>query len=281
VDENREDQPLSSEELLRRAREGLGDGETAPEPPADFSVESYQPPAPRPEPEIPAAMSDPEPPLAPTFEPPVFEPPVETPSASDPSSWAPPPVDPSPDPVWSSDAPPPGSGPAPVPVKRGGGGGGLSGKLWILVVLVVAGFALFNFLDDSKTVDEIAIGDCFNLPEETEFYEVDPIDCAELHEVEVFSLIDLSLVSTEFSSVASYPGDDAVYETAYDACWDDFASYVGFPYEDSVLWMDAFTPTLEGWNEVDDRIVNCVVFEVNADASEIVMSSGSLRGAGR
>ena len=140
---------------------------------------------------------------------------------------------------------------------------------------------LSELTSTDRSVNEIVVGDCFNLPEETEFYEVDPIDCAELHEVEVFSLLDLSLVSTEFSSVASYPGDDAVYEAAYDACWADFAGYVGFPYEDSVLWMDAFTPTLEGWNEVDDRIVNCVVFEVNADASEIVMSSGSLRDAGR
>lgn len=277
MDENREDQPLSSEELLRRAREGLGDGEDAPEAPADFSVESYPPPAPRPDPEIPVVMEEPE--LPPP--PPSFDPPIETPAGSDPSSWAPPPVQPDPEPVWAPEAPPPSSGPAPVPVKSGGGGGGLSGKLWILVVLVVAGFALFNFIDSSKTVDEITIGDCFNLPEETEFYEVDPIDCAEPHEVEVFSLVDLSLISTDFSSVASYPGDDAVYEAAYNACWEEFEAYVGFPYEDSVLWMDAFTPTLEGWNEVDDRIANCVVFEVNADASEIVMSSGSLRGAGR
>ncbi|MCP4305318.1 MAG: hypothetical protein GY788_10665 [bacterium] len=277
MDENREDQPLSSEELLRRAREGLGSGEDAPETPADFTVESYPPPAPSPEPEIPLTMDEPEPPPPP----PSFDPPVETPAASDPSSWAPPPVQPDPDPVWAPEAPPPSSGPAPVPVKSGGGGGGLSVKLWILVVLVVAGIALFNFVDGSKTVDEIAVGDCFNLPDETEFYEVDPIECAEPHEVEVYSLIDLSLISTEFSSVASYPGDDAVYEAAYDACWEEFEAYVGFPYEDSVLWMDAFTPTLEGWNEVDDRIANCVVFEINADASEIVMSRGSLQGAGR
>ncbi len=267
VDENREDQPLSSEELLRRAREGLGDAETTPESPADFSVESYPPPVAKPEPTIPPAMSEPEPP------------PIEAPSPSEPSSWAPPPADPTPDPVWSASTPPP-SGPAPVPVKSSGGGG-LSSKLWILVVLVVAGFGLFSFLDSSKTVDDITIGDCFNLPDETEFYEVDPIDCTEDHEVEVFALIDLSVLSPQFSSVASYPGDDTVYEAAYEACWDEFEPYVGVPYEDSVLWMDAFTPTLEGWSEVDDRVVNCVVFEVNGDASEIVKTDKSLRNAGR
>ena len=45
MDENREDQPLSSEELLRRAREGLGEADGAAETPADFDIESYPPPS--------------------------------------------------------------------------------------------------------------------------------------------------------------------------------------------------------------------------------------------
>lgn len=274
MDENREDQPLSSEELLRRARQGLGDTETTPEPPADFKVGSSPPPPPDVEPEVPAAISEPESPTVPRFDPPV----VESPPPSDPSSWAPPPAEPTPDPVWSASTPP-AAGPVPTEVKKGGGG--LRGKLWILVVLVVAGFALFSFLDTSKTVDEISIGDCFNMPEDDVFYEIDPIDCTEEHDLEVFALIDLSVVSPRFSAAAAYPGDDAVYDAAHDACWDEFESYIGVPYEDSVLFMDAFTPTLEGWNEVDDRIVNCVLFEVNDDASAIVKSSAPLRNAGR
>ncbi len=271
MDENQQDQPLSSEELLRRAREGLGEGETVPEPPDDFKVGSYPPPPPDPEPEIPSAIS--ETPPVPSNDPPV----IETPPASDPSSWAPPPVAATPDPVWSAGAPP-ATGPVPAPAKSGGG---LRSKLWILVVIAVAGFALFSFLDTSKTVDEIAVGDCFDLPEEDVFFEVDPIDCTEGHDVEVFSLIDLSLISPEFSAVASYPGDTAVYDAAYQACWDEFEFFVGVPYEESVLFMDAFTPTFEGWDEVGDRIVNCVVFEVNADASDIIKSSATLRNADR
>ena len=38
MDENREDQPLSSEELLRRAREGLGESTAPEEQPADFKI---------------------------------------------------------------------------------------------------------------------------------------------------------------------------------------------------------------------------------------------------
>jgi hypothetical protein len=171
-------------------------------------------------------------------------------------------------------------GPAPAPVK-GGGGRGIFSKLWILVVLVVGGIAVFSFFDSSKTVDEISVGDCLNTPEEDVFFEIDPIDCTEEHDLEVFALIDLSTVSSEFSLAAAYPGDDPVYEAAFNECWDRFESYVGMEYEQSVLYIDAFTPTFEGWTEVDDRIANCVVFEVNADQTEIQKSTSTLRNARR
>lgn len=276
MDENQGDQPLSSEELLRRAREGLGDN--VPEPPDDFKVESYPPPVadptPSPEPAAPTSFDPPEMDLPTPFEP---DPPVfDTPPASDPSNWAPPPPAPTEPADWQAGVP----GPAPVPVK-GGGGGGIFSKLWILVVIVIGGIALFSFFDSSKTVDEISVGDCLDMPEEDVFFEIDPIDCTEAHDLEVFALVDLSTISSDFSTVASYPGNDAVYEAAFNACWDEFESYIGMAYEDSVLYIDAFTPTLEGWNEVDDRVANCVVFEVSEDQLDIVKSTSSLRNARR
>jgi hypothetical protein len=200
---------------------------------------------------------------------PVFDTP-----ADDTSNWAPPPVDGGAD-EWQAATP----GPAPTEVRRSRGG--VLSKLWIVVVLVIGGFALFSFFDSSKTVDEIAVGDCLNTPEDDVFYEIDPIDCTEEHDLEVFALVDLSTVGPDFSLSASYPGDDAVYDAALNECWDEFERYIGMPYEESVLFMDAFTPTLEGWEEVDDRIANCVVFEVNASQTEIVKSTSSLRNANR
>jgi hypothetical protein len=269
VDENKGDQPLSSEELLKRAREGLGVEKKSPEPPADFEIESFPPPTAEPEPPLETAASEP-PEESPTFD----APPPPPPTSSEPSSWAPPPVEPDSQPASTA------TGPAPSPVRKSGGGSVFS-KLWIVVILVVAGFALFSFFDSSKTVDEIAIGDCLNTPEDDVFYEIDPIDCSEEHDLEVFALIDLSIISTEFSSVAAYPGDDAVYDAAWNACYDQFQGYIGMAYEESVLFIDTFTPTFEGWNEVDDRIANCVVFEVDATQTEIMKSTASLRNAGR
>lgn len=286
MSEDQGDQPLSSEELLRRAREGLGTPDSAPEPPPDFSIESYPPPVAQPTPP-PAPVEDmAQTPEEPPFEEPMpaspFEPetPVESTPASDPSSWAPPPPGDGGD-DWTATAP----GPAPVPVKSGGRS--IFGKLWIVVVLVIGGFALFSFLDGSKTVDEIAVGDCLNIPEEDVFYEIDPIECSEAHELEVFAIVDLAnepsdvTMDIDFSLSAVYPGDDAVTEAAFAACYDRFEGYVGTPYEESVLYMDVFTPTFEGWTEVDDRIANCLVFEVDANAEAIVMSTGSLQGVAR
>ncbi len=268
MDENRDDQPLSSEELLRRAREGLGESDSVRETPADFSIESYPPPAAEPTFDEPVAPPEEPSVIEPTFEP-VFE------SRDEPSSWAPPPTDPIDD-SWSAPAP---TGPPPAPTARGGSG--IGRILIILAVVAVIGVGAFSFFDSSTTVDDIAVGDCLDIPEEDVLSTVDTIDCAEPHDLEVFALVDLSDVSIEFSSISSYPGDNAVYEAAFEACWDEFESYVGVPYEDSVIYLDAFTPTLEGWDEQGDRIVNCVLYQVDASATELIKSTYSLRGANR
>ncbi|MDJ0664073.1 MAG: septum formation family protein [Acidimicrobiia bacterium] len=243
--------------------------------PPDFAIESFPPPAEDDETE---PIAPPEEPAAPRFEEPTFTEPL--PPASDsrdePASWAPPPVDPANPADWTGAAP---TGPAPDETPSRGGS--IARNLWILVVLAVVGFGLFSFFDTSKTVDDIAVGDCLNIPDEDIFSTIDPLDCNEPHDLEVFALIDLSVVSPEYSSIASYPGDDAVYEAAFNECWDEFELYVGVPYEESVLYLDVFTPTLEGWDERGDRIANCVLYEVNADATQLIQSNRSLRNANR
>lgn len=134
---------------------------------------------------------------------------------------------------------------------------------------------------ETISVDVIAVGDCMNLPDDEEFFDVATVDCTQEHDAEVIAVVDLTPVSADFSEGAPYPGDDLVYETAFEECVDDFEAYVGVAYETSELYMDAFTPTPEGWAELSDRVVNCFVFEVNDDASDLVRSTGSLRNAGR
>ncbi len=274
MDENREDRPLSSEELLRRAREGLGDSDAAQGTPADFAIESYPPPATQPPvADLPPAATEPS--SFSNFEEPTPQPAVDSAfePRAEPSSWAPPPVDNDSD-MWN----PPASADPARPRRSGGG----AGRIWILLaILAVVGVGVFSLFNTSKTVNEIAVGDCMDVPDEDVFSTIDTIDCTEPHDLEVFALVDLSEYSFDFSSIASYPGDDEVYTAAFDACWIEFETYVGVPYEDSVIYMDAFTPTLEGWDEQGDRIVNCVLYQVNAAGTDLLPSTRSLRNANR
>ena len=275
--DNREDQPLSSEELLRRAREGLGESDMTDAAPPDFAIESFPPPADEDATEPIASVEEPAPSR---FDEPTFTepPPPASATRNEPASWAPPPVDPANPADWTAASP---AGPAPAEEPRRGGG--IASKLWIFVVLAVVGVGLFSFFDSSKTVDDIAVGDCLNIPDEDVFSTIDPLDCNEPHDLEVFALIDLSTVSPEYSSIASYPGDDAVYEAAFNECWDEFEFYVGVPYEESVIYLDVFTPTLEGWDERGDRIANCVLYEANTEVTpaQLIQSNRSLRNANR
>lgn len=285
VDENKEEQPLSSEELLRRAREGLGDTESSNQPPADFQIESYS--APTVEPSFSPVYSDDssptdssnddyvDEPVAATPEQPKWSTPEPTTPKEQAPPWSPPPTD-SGGGDWTTPAPQPQT-PAPAPRRSG-----IGSRVGIFIGLIaLLGFGVFSFLDSSKTVDEIEAGDCMNWPEDV-FYEIEPIDCAEPHDVEVFSNVDLGIALTS----TAYPGEDAVYDAAYEACAARFETYVGVPYDDfgvpyanNLLFIDAFTPTLEGWVEVDDRIANCVVFAVDSDDFSFLQLDRSLSSA--
>lgn len=275
MDENRDDQPLSSEELLKRAREGLGDSSLASErelPAAETypAMTSSEPPDTSSAADIEMEPVYDDEAAAPDYEPQL--PPHES------ESWAPPTTEPEESSDWVSAT----RGPAPSPVKRSESP---LRKIWrlrgIIIILVIAGIALFSFLDKTKNVDDIAVGDCFNWPEDDVFFEIDPISCNATHDIEVYANIDLAGVDSSYSTAAIYPGDQVVYEAALNACLGQFEPYVGMPYEDSVLYIDAFTPTEKGWNEVDDRVVNCVLFQVSPDGSAILPSSESLQHAER
>lgn len=284
MDENQGDRPLSSEELLRRAREGLGESGATPQPPADFQVESYPPPTPEPElesVEIPVESEPVEygPPTyePPTYEPPTYEPPTyETPAEpprNEPSSWAPPPVDSQDDTSWTAATPPTGT---PTPSRRSSAGN----TIWILVAIFVVGVGAFSLFDSSTNVEEIEIGDCLDMPEDDVFNTVDTVDCNDAHDLEVYAMVDMASVSIDFSAIAAYPGDFELYDAALDECLNEFESYVGIDYPNSVLYVDAFTPTVEGWEEFDDREVQCVLLQLDAELTDIVKSSRSFRNSG-
>lgn len=113
----------------------------------------------------------------------------------------------------------------------------------------------------------VKVGDCFNDQDGTEITDIPVVPCSEPHDNEVYY---------EFAmSEGDFPGDETITAEAETTCADAFADFVGIAYDESALYLTYLTPTEDGWNRLDDRKVQCVVYE-----SE-VMVTGTLEGAGR
>jgi hypothetical protein len=75
---------------------------------------------------------------------------------------------------------------------------------------------------------EIRVGDCFNDDASNsgdEIESVSGVPCADPHDNEVYAVFDVAL--------AEYPGDESMYDVAFDACLDRFEPFVGRDYETS------------------------------------------------
>ena len=157
-------------------------------------------------------------------------------------------------------------------------------------LLLILGPAVWGFIDgvvnsadrsDSGVIEsagdlavmDLRIGDCFNLPpgteDDVEIEEVEAVPCGQAHENEVY-------VVTNYSGSETWPGELAIWDFADQFCLTAFETFVGVPYEDSLLDFGYFYPSVEGWEEEDDRGVTCVVYDYNG-----AMLTGSMRGAAR
>ena len=151
----------------------------------------------------------------------------------------------------------------------------------LVVVIGIAVFVAIAVFDTSKSVERLEPGDCFDEPSAPVFNEVDPVSCDEAHDYEVFAIIEITPSLTGAASASdldAYPGNDAVYEGAAVGCLDHFEDYVGAAWEESLVWLNAFTPTQEGW-ENGDRTGICVLYQ--GSEQSVDKTTGSLRGSGR
>lgn len=144
-----------------------------------------------------------------------------------------------------------------------------------IILLVLFGFYLLNtftqanrdndgVIVDSGNLDafSLRVGDCFNIPqsaqETTDGIELDSLPalpCNELHDAEVFQLINFSFLE--------YPGDDEISGLAREACLPYFESFVGRSYIESDLDIYFLYPTLQSWNTMNDREVVCAIYDMN------------------
>ena len=114
--------------------------------------------------------------------------------------------------------------------------------------------------DDDGTISEsgdldvfsLKVGDCFGgVATETETASVTAIPCDQPHVYEVFHDFELP--------AGDLPSATAVETAVYDACDPAFEEFVGVDYEHSTLEYFYFSPTQEGWDSMDDRLVTCII----------------------
>ena len=113
----------------------------------------------------------------------------------------------------------------------------------------------------------LMVGDCMNEVSEELVSEVPVVPCDQPHDEEVF--FDLTLEGAE------YPGDDLIQTQADDACLAQFEPFVGMAYDTSTLGFYAYRPSQESWEQMDDRVVSCVIYD---PAGQV---TGTLAGSAR
>ncbi|WP_350351944.1 DUF2510 domain-containing protein [Microbacterium sp. A8/3-1] len=115
---------------------------------------------------------------------------------------------------------------------------------------------------------EVKVGDCLPTDQPgADVAQVRVVSCDLPHADEVYFEFDLA--------DGEYPGDDAVLDEATSRCEEAFADFIGIAYADSELDFYPVTPTQYTWNKVDDRVVQCSVYDNRGDVT------GSLAGAAR
>ncbi len=121
----------------------------------------------------------------------------------------------------------------------------------------------------SSSVLQLEVGTCFDDPSGSydEVSEVPIVDCDQPHQNEVFANQDLT--GSEF------PGVEQVKNRADAVCLENFASYVGIAYEDSIYEIGTLYPTPETW-DIGDREVICFAYDMSLD-----QTTGSINGIAR
>lgn len=108
--------------------------------------------------------------------------------------------------------------------------------------------------DSNIDIFDLKVGDC-KLADDANSEELSAtkvVPCADSHDEEIFHEFELP--------EGEYPGEEAIYTAALEGCEPEFASFVGISEEESSLTYAYFSPTPQGWSEVDDRTIQCVLF---------------------
>jgi hypothetical protein len=114
--------------------------------------------------------------------------------------------------------------------------------------------------ESTEDVFALGVGDCLNAISGNQVAEVPVVPCEQAHDEEVYFEFDIE-------DAADYPGEEAVIELARTRCLDEFETFVGMAYEDSVIDYYPLYPTADGWETANDRTIQCVVWDTTGQVT--------------
>ena len=134
-------------------------------------------------------------------------------------------------------------------------------RLLALTVLISAPVVTACSGDDGLTATDLGdegVGTCLTLDDTVgaEISSLPAVECTEAHSHEIFAVV--------LSDADTYPGFEALEDTAQVECLNAFEDYVGISAFDSNLFYSWMVPTLASWEDTDigergDREILCVV----------------------
>jgi hypothetical protein len=121
---------------------------------------------------------------------------------------------------------------------------------------------------ESANIDIFALklGDCTMDSGTGQLEDIDVGPCDQPHDMEVYH--EITMEDGEFS-------DEAVDAASEECIGDAYTTFVGVGYQDSALQVTTITPTQQTWDELNDRVIQCIIFD------EAGQTTGSLSGAAR
>ncbi len=121
---------------------------------------------------------------------------------------------------------------------------------------------------ESSTVDifSLKLGDCKMASATGLIEDADVVPCDEPHDEEVY--YEITMDDGEFS-------EEDIDAASQECIGDAYTSFVGIDFQSSTLEVYPITPTQQTWDELNDRIVQCVISDPAGP------TTGSLKGAAR
>ena len=136
-----------------------------------------------------------------------------------------------------------------------------------LVAAAVVGIVAVAFVilrgGGSSAPDNLAAGDCIDIPGAASISSIPKRSCTAAHAGEVFLVFDAT-------GAGAYPSDPAWGEIIYPVCDPAFATYTGTPVEERTdIDYQYFVPTQDRW-AAGERGVTCFIKSI--DGSPLVRS---------